>query len=298
MTTRLGHRHRLIALALATTLVPGTAAPAGAAELQPHTVRAFDEYVRMVETRTAAEQHSAGGFLGIDFSNPAEAPAIRRAAAAGRLYVARVSERGFDAAGISVPDGLVNHWRGVVFVPGRTLESVLAQLRAPATPRDVPEDVLESRLLWRDGDQSRIFLKLQRKKIVTVTYNTEHDVLYRQESPTKAWSRSVSRKIAEVEDAGTPAEREKPCGRDNGFMWRLNSYWRYEQVPGGVLIELESVTLSRDIPSIVKFVARPIIDSIARESMTRTLESVRARLTRPGPATAAAGRHAGAGTVP
>jgi hypothetical protein len=284
-------------MALAAALIPGAAAPAGAAELQPHTVRAFDDYVRMVETRTAAEQHAARGFLGIDFSNPGEAPAIRKTVVSGSVYIARMSERGFDAAAIAVPDGLVNHWRGVVFVPGRTLESVLAQLRAPATARDVPEDVLESRLLWRDGDHSRIFLKLQRRKIVTVTYNTEHDVLYRQESASRAWSRSVSRKIAELEDAGTPAEREKPCGHDNGFMWRLNSYWRYEQVPGGVLIELESVTLSRDIPTIIKFVAQPIINAIARESMTRTLESVRARLTRPGAAAAGAGPQAGAGAV-
>jgi hypothetical protein len=88
----------------------------------------------------------------------------------------------------------------------------------------------------------------------------------------------VSTKIAELENAGTPGEREKPVGHDRGFMWRLNSYWRYEEVPGGVVIELESLTLSRDIPFLIRLIAKPIINSIARESMTRTLESTGNRL--------------------
>ena len=28
-------------------------------------------------------------------------------------------------------------------------------------------------------------------------------------------------------------------------MWRLNSYWRYKQIDDGVLVEIESLTLSR-----------------------------------------------------
>jgi len=125
---------------------------------------------------------------------------------------------------------------------------------------------------------------------VTVTYNTEHEVRYRRLTPTRAASRSVSTKIAEVENAGTPSEREKPIGNDRGFMWRLNSYWRYEQVPGGVIVELESLTLSRDIPFLIRLIAGPIINNIARESMTRTLESMRERLRLSAVPTRAEGR--------
>ena len=39
-----------------------------------------------------------------------------------------------------------------------------------------------------------------------------------------------------------------PEGDDHGYMWKLNSYWRYKQVDGGVLVEIESLTLSRDLP--------------------------------------------------
>jgi hypothetical protein len=68
-------------------------------------------------------------------------------------------------------------------------------------------------------------------------------------------------------------------GQDRGFLWRLNSYWRYEQVPGGLIVELESLTLSRGMPALLRPLAMPIINVIARESLTHALESVRDRLT-------------------
>ncbi len=270
---------RFTAAALVVTMaIP--AAPAGAADLKPHTIAAFDAYARAVESRIGSELSAPRPFLGFDFAKPADAQAIRRSVMAGEVHVARLTARGQDAEDITVPDGLINHWRGVMFVPGVTVEQAITELRAPAE-RHQQEDVLESRLIWRDGDRSRVFLKLMRKKIVTVTYNTEHDVVYERRGPGRASSRSIATKIAELENAGTPQEREKPIGHDRGFMWRLNSYWRYEDVPGGVVIELESLTLSRDVPAFIKFIAKPIINSIARESITRTLESVKARLTKP-----------------
>jgi hypothetical protein len=66
-------------------------------------------------------------------------------------------------------------------------------------------------------------------------------------------------------------------GRDRGFLWRLNSYWRYRQVAGGVVVELESITLSRSIPGVIRPIAMPIVHHIARESMARTLDTFRDR---------------------
>ena len=132
---------------------------------------------------------------------------------AGEVPVDRVSERGPDAQPIDVPDGLINHWRGAILVPRANLDQVLAELRSPQTRRHVQDDVLESRVLWRRGDESQIFLKLMRKKIVTVTYNTEHHVRYVRLSPTTASSQSVSTRIAEVDNAGTPGGAREAGGR-------------------------------------------------------------------------------------
>jgi hypothetical protein len=84
-----------------------------------------------------------------------------------------------------------------------------------------------------------------------------------------------------VENAGTRNERTLPEGNDHGYLWRLNSYWRYQQVDGGIMVELESLSLSRDIPFVFKPFVRPLVGRVARESVRRTLESLRTRLTAP-----------------
>ena len=111
-------------------------------------------------------------------------------------------------------------------------------------------------------------------------YNTEHLVQYKWDGTDRASSRSIASKIAEIERLAGNREKEKPEGHDRGFLWKMNSYWRYQQVEGGVIVELESMTLSRSIPSLLQAIARPIINSIARESMERTLQSMRTRLVR------------------
>jgi hypothetical protein len=127
------------------------------------------------------------------------------------------------------PSARVHHWRGVVFVPGVTLAELLAELRRNAPPAG-RDDVLASRVLERGPDRMKVYLKLQRRKLVTVVYNTEHVVTFRTYGPARASTVSVATKIAELENPGTPEERERPQGDDRGFLWKLNAYWRYEQV--------------------------------------------------------------------
>ncbi len=38
-------------------------------------------------------------------------------------------------------------------------------------------------------------------------------------------------------------------GDDDGFLWRLNTYWSFVEVPGGLLIECEAISLTRDVPA-------------------------------------------------
>jgi putative flippase GtrA len=164
---------------------------------------------------------------------------------------------------ISVAGGLIHHWTGALFVRGVTLDTVLGRLLNPGTPPP-QEDVLEARVLARPAYQSlRVYLKLTRRTIVTATYDTEHDVTFTRLSPKLAISRSVATRIVEV------------GGENRGFLWRLNSYWRYQEVPGGVMVTMESLTLSRDVPTIVRPLAMPIVSRVARESVTRTLNAFR-----------------------
>src|SRR4029079_8781325 len=101
---------------------------------------------------------------------------------------------------------------------------------------------------------------------------------YRRIATERASARSVATKIAEIANPGTLQEREMRSAEDNGFLWRLNAYWRYEAVPGGVLVECESVSLSRPVPMLLRAVANPIVDRVARESLNRRLTGLRALL--------------------
>jgi len=216
-------------LAITIAAAPSRAA---AAELTPQTIAAWNQYVAETEARVARAR-----------------PADPRAQ----------EPRGH---GVGVPGGTIHHWRGSTLVRGTTVGALVEALTRPGM-RPPQEDVLESRVLARSGGSSRVYLKLVRRTIITVTYDTEHQVTFVSESPRLAASRSVSTKIAEAD------------GRDRGFLWRLNSYWRYSQAGNDVLVELESLSLSREMPMLLTPVAGPIVNRIARESMTRTLDSVR-----------------------
>jgi len=197
---------------------------------------------------------------------------------------ARSNDRELRAEGDTrgVPSGTISAWRGSVFIPGARLDGVLHRLQYPGTPPP-QEDVVSSRVLSRDDESLRVFIRLVRHAIVTVTYDTEHEMTFRRRSPTMATARSVATRIDEI------------GGGDRGFLWRLNSYWRYEEVDGGVRVDVESLTLSRDVPAVVRPIASPIVSRIARESMTRTLEALRRYLmlsqeSRPCPSPPVTGR--------
>src|SRR6185295_10677492 len=137
---------------------------------------------------------------------------------------------------IDVPGGLVHDWRGDVFIPGATVDQILARLEHAAPPAP-PNEVLSSRMLEAGPGWNRIGLILQRKKVITVVYATEHTVTFRRHSPDRATSTSIATSIRELEGYGTPEQKAKAPGDDHGFLWRWNAYWRFQQTSAGVTAE-------------------------------------------------------------
>jgi len=180
---------------------------------------------------------------------------------APRLVV-RAGAHTTDGASADVSGGTISDWRGAAFLPGITLDQLLHRLQHPGTPPP-QEDVVSSRVISRSADGLRVSIRLVRRSIVTVSYDTEHEMTFRRRTPTLATARSVATRIEEI------------GGDDHGFLWRLNSYWRYEERAGGVMVELRSLTLSRDVPSLLRPIASPLVRRVARESMVRTLEALR-----------------------
>ncbi len=249
-----------------------------AAHLYPETEVEWTAYMAATEARIGRELAAAHGFLAMDFGQAAAAD--RGAVVGGSVVVRRVETLDTRGERIQVPSALVHHWRGAVLIPGMTVARLISQLQDGAPPTR-QEDVLQSRVLERGPNRMKVYLKLQRRKIVTVVYNTEHLITFARHGAARATSASTATKVAEVSDPNTPQERELPLGDDRGFLWRLSSYWRYEDVPGGVIAECESISLSRDVPAVVRYLVNPIIERTARESMERTLLALKVRFASP-----------------
>ncbi len=263
-------------LGLALGFAASCTAILGAAELKPETLAAWGRYTEATEQRIARELAHGERFLVLDFHPDAQQ--ARRELLDGHPVVARMETRDENGEAIKVPKGQIHHWRGAILVPNADVEHVVDGLQFVIPPHELQNDVLESRVLWREGNQLRLFLKLSRKAVVTGHYNTEHEVEYVRPGGTQAWSRSEATRIAELEHFGTPEEREKPVGNDRGFLWRLNVYWRYEQVAAGVLMECEVVTLSRSIPILVRWMVAPIITRESRAALLDMLQAMRIKL--------------------
>ena len=263
--------------ALAVLVAVGATAGVIAAELKDETVAAWNRYIEATEQRIAAELAADDRFLVLDFAD--EADEARRRLLAGEVRVEKMETRAADGKRIRVPKGTIHHWRGSVLIPDAALEDVLHGLIVAIDPADLQDDVVESRVIERDGDRVHLYLRIRRRQMVTVDYNTEHEAVYTRHGPDAASSRTVALRIAELEDAGSPDEREKPIGRDRGFLWRLHTYWRYQQVPEGVIAECESVTLSRGIPRLIGWMVRPLVNRTAREVLTQTLTSISEELS-------------------
>ena len=249
------------------------------AELKPKTVEAFARYVQLTEARINGEVSQTEKFLYVDELPEPRRSEVLAALQRGEIYMERLQT--LDASGqkMEAPEAIIHHWLGAVFVPGANLPQTIALVQDYDHHQDIYKpEVVGSRLIGHTGNDFQIYYRLRKKKVITVTLNTYHDVHYFPVDSTHWYSRSYSTRIAEVANADTPNEREKPIGHDEGFLWRINSYWKFEEKDGGVYVECESISLTRDIPTGLGWLITPFVTSIPRESLEMTMGSTRAAL--------------------
>jgi hypothetical protein len=269
--------YRNFRILLALFLVGATgASEASAATLKPKTLQDWETYAQLTEKRISGELAGSGAFLVLDLKKPEEKrQAIRKVLKEGGVHTEKMQT--LDAGGkeIEADGGMIHHWLGAIFVPNVKLRTLRLWVQNYDRHADYFDDVEKSKLLSRDGENFQIYLRLVRKKVITVHYNTEHSVVYRDHSATRVSSRSIATKIAEIAGAGTATETEKTSANDSGFMWRLNSYWRFEEVDGGVIVECESISLSRSIPFGFGWVLGSFVESVPKESLDGMLVGIR-----------------------
>jgi hypothetical protein len=243
---------------------------ADAAQLKSETLRAFADYIRAAEADMKWAPNGSIPFLWSDRTR-----ARTREVRQGRIVAQFWSGQG----PVKVPHGLIHDWIGAMRIPHTTIADTLALIQDYDHHKIIYQpDVMDSALISRHGNHFKIYLRLLKKKIVTVVLDTDHDVRYRRLDRTRWLCRSRTTRIAEVENAGRPEERVLPPDTGHGFLWHLYSYWRFQEKQDGVYAECRAISLTRDVPFGLGWVIEPIIQNLPRESLINTLEATRRAL--------------------
>lgn len=244
---------------------------AGPVQLKHQTTDAFEAYVREAEAKMAPSLEGNEPFLWSDIV-PKRAQQVRKGDIVAQLWSGKELVR--------VPDGLIHDWVGAARIPGTTVKQTLSLVQDYDNHKHVYKpDVSDSKLLSHQGNDFTIYLRLLKKKIITVVLDTDHDVHYSPLGPTRWFCRSYTTRISEVEDAGKPKEKVAPPDTGYGFLWRLDSYWRFEERDGGVYVEVRAISLTRDVPTGLGWMIEPIVRKLPRQSLINTLTATRKALT-------------------
>jgi hypothetical protein len=239
------------------------AAPAWVTAQPSPATAAFNSYIERVEAQLNAQHRSADGFLG-----SVDRARLRR----GELVVDQLT----TGAGAELPGALLHDWRGAAFIAGGKAEDFERLMKDfGAYPRVYAPQVISAKILSHDDDRFQAAMRVRQKHVLTVVMDTAYDVTFGRLDAQRGSSISRSTRIAEIDAPGTPRERALRPGEDHGFLWRMNTYWSFEERDGGLYMQIESVTLTRSIPNGLAWIVRPFVESIPRESLEFTLSATR-----------------------
>jgi hypothetical protein len=224
----------------------------------PDATAEFSKYVQKVEERLAREHRTEETILA-----PVDLVRLRK----GDRVIEKLTPSDTD-----LPGAMLHDWRGSAFAPGAKVADFERLMRSfPAYAKVYAPQVSRARVNSHDGDHYDVTMRVVQKHVLTVVMDTSYDVSFVRPDGQRGYSISRSTTIAEIDAPGTMKERALPSGQDHGFLWRLNTYWTYEERDGGLYMQIESVSLTRSIPIGLGWAVGPFVESVPRESLEFTL---------------------------
>jgi len=116
---------------------------------------------------------------------------------------------------------------------------------------------------------------MQKTFSVTAAVETENEVRIVRLDANRGYSISHSVRVQEIADYGQPLEHALPEGQGSGYVWRVFSVSRLERRDGGVYVEMETIAMSRGIPVALRWMIKPLVESLPRKIMLATLNNTR-----------------------
>ncbi len=255
---------------LGTLMVALLAQPALAqlvVKLQPETLREFQHYQKTVVD--PVEQQRTSGRRAFQWIE--ENPDEREQARSGQV----VTHAFTGKDGRSISGGLIHDWVGAVFLPGVSLDRAREFLQDQKLHQDVYQEITSAQTVSCEGNHSITRVRMVKKKYLTVVLDVDYDNTWQSPGAGRWVLRSHTRHVREVQNAGTPDEHAYPEDEGHGFLWRMNSVWRLREADGGAWVELRVVSLSRDAPSSLGWIIKPLIRQFPADSIESTLEGMR-----------------------
>jgi len=213
--------------------------------LDAATLQVFENYVAQFEKNVAAP-YAQSGKMWMD-----EGSCCRRnsAFAAGKPIVE--PRENTDIAG-----GSIHHFSGVIHVAGGTIADVRHIMQDyPNYPKYFKPDVgkgsavMEPDSTPADEHYTSHISLVQSTLWIAVSYDCVYDTHYQLYDPHHWASTSAAVSVKEWRDPKDASKGYFPEGDDHGFLWRTKTFWFVRESNGGVDVELDSMTLSRPIPT-------------------------------------------------
>jgi hypothetical protein len=236
---------------------PAVAAPPSA------TLTAFDRYAAVVEGRIRSDSSTAN-FLRV---LPDEFKRAR--ARKGEILVESAQGLGVRPD-IAIPNGQIQHWVGAAFIQDATIDAVLPRLQNyDNRSRYMMPEIIASQLTDRQGDVFHVYLRLVEKSILSGVFDLDLRLVYETGGSGRL---AINSRSVNVVTVPNPTAPKGSAAKDRGLLWGLNHYWRILQMDGGLYMECEALVLSRPMPFMLGWIARPVIAKAARESLIRTIQ--------------------------
>jgi hypothetical protein len=239
--------------------------PGSMAEPRAEAISAFNTYVNAVESRLARQHQSVNDFLA-----PALTPQEEKRLQQGELIINPIT----PVTGSPLPEALLHDWRGTAFVAGAKAADFERLMRdISAYPRVYSPEVMQAKVLMQQGDHLQAIMRIRQHHVLTVVVDTTYDITFGRLDAQHGYSISRSIKVSEIASPGATDEHVLGPDQEHGFLWRLNSYWTYEERDGGLYMQIESVSLTRSIPTGLGWIVQPFTEKVPRESLEFTLRS-------------------------